>query len=297
MKNLAKNLNVLNQLPVASFNGYQYAYLIEEEDINTFSTSKNTDEKVKASQYRQSSGFPVYEFLYNPESIRQSLNIEYTETAIPFTSVQPVNFHHGGNQVWTIPDLWIDGLYNSRNIQPQIDALIALRNPDRSEQLRVRPKILYFKWGQYQFGSCVLTNIDITITNWISYPVRAKCSLTFKEVPPNSNKLPSTVSLIKNPNNLPNTLTDKQVIDGTKVVSSYALNPTNLGLLPTSVQRVLKSNNPKLQINKESGAVTVLDSQGNSLLTIGTYNGHTFIPGKNSFSITNPLSQILKNIF
>ncbi|AND75505.1 hypothetical protein [Nostoc phage N1] len=279
MSSFLKNKKVLEGLNTLSKPGsYQHCFLIEYID-NTNNRATATENKNKLAQ-----GFPVYQFLYNPETISLTLPISYQEIAIPFTGINQVNYSNGGNITMNLNNLILDTMNENKSLQPLIDKLISLREPTVKTGLKSHPKILYFKWGSNTFGTCVLTNVSFDITRWNDgFPVKARMSMSLKEVPKpvgDSKAIQEAKKKVKEETvqngNLKKGLTEKQILDGQKVIREYF--KKNLSFQPKRVQDVL--NNPKsiIKIDKDTGQVSLYDASGEFVQLLGNYNGDTFTP-------------------
>jgi hypothetical protein len=282
-----RNKAVIDGLPSIKRTGYQFAQLVEEIDINN--RTKRTPEQNKNFLYE---GVPVYSFLMNPESIQWSLPIEYRETQIPYTNMNQVNFVSGGNIAMTIPEMILDSHEESKSIELLLNRLIELRVPTTKNGLVSYPKRLYFRWGSYRFGVCVLTSIQTTVTKVIDgKPSKARVSITLKEVPaitPSSaiNEAKKTIStatgkipgvIINTPTpTLKKALSGKQIEDGKTAVNKYlAVKKT---LLAKKTRDVLNDPKASIQINKDTGSVDLINSTNGSVINLGIYNGNIFVP-------------------
>ncbi|QVQ57026.1 hypothetical protein ELBI_21 [Anabaena phage Elbi] len=281
MSKFLKNRTVIKGLPDVKKPGkYQHCYLIE------YSDSTNVKQSATENKNKKNQGFPVYLFLMNPESISLSVPINYQETIIPFTSINQVNYSNGGNVVMSMNNLILDSMDEKKSLQPLIDRLISLREPTIESGTRKHPKILAFKWGSNTFAPCVLTNISFDITRWIDgYPVKARMNMTLKEVPkPNSDskaiaeakKKVKEVTVANG--NLKKTLTEKQIIDGTKKVNEYY--KKNISFQPRTIQNVLSDPRSSFKIDKDTGQVSLYNSSDEFVALMGNYNGNIFTPSR-----------------
>jgi hypothetical protein len=286
MRNIIKNRKVLSSLPSLTTQGYKHAYLVVEDDKNIPKNNKiqnNPKTTKRIVNQKLNEGVPLFEFLYNPESVSISTPINYQETAIPYTTTPQVNFVSGGAQTLTISDIYLDSYEDKKSLQPILDKLTSLREPTKQNGLLLSPPVLYFKWGEYSSFPCVLTQIDYTITNRINgYPVRARLNLSFKEVPSKTARTtaPQPISTPTNTKNLPKPLTTKQSLDGVTEVLKNGLRGLQ-NLLPSSVKSLKKAD---VTIDNHSGDVTVAN------VNVGTYNGDVFTPNdkktNKNFSLT-----------
>lgn len=269
MKNIAKNQRVIQSLPNLISQGYKHAYLVAESDSNV--------PVVTAIK----SGSPIFEFLYNPESINISTPISYQETAVPFTSVPQVSYVGGGSRTMTISDIYLDTHIDKKSLQPILDKLTTMREPTIKNGVLLSPPYLYFKWGESTSFPCVLTQIDYQITNWINgYPTRAKLTLSLKEVPTKNKRVannPVTKPVTKT-NNLPKPLTPKQIEDGKKNVTDF--------LLPDIKKAFPKKSTNKVKLNLDSHTGEIkLQYQDGSELFPGKYNGDKLLINLPSFKL------------
>lgn len=275
MKNIFRNQKVFDSLATIQTTGYKYCYLITEDNESATETAKNQQNKKKLQ-----TGNTFLEFMYNPEVIGESYTVNYTETQIPYSELSPVNFISGGNSVWTIDNLILDGFDSKKSIQPLLDTLKELRKPSILNKVKNSPKRVYLKWGGFRFGLCVLTNVNITIERWVDgYPATARVSISLKEVPKDiDNKNTEIIKRLekaqKDNTKIPLVLTDKQVTDATKRVQEYL--QAKKTFLPTRVQQVLESRKYIIKVNKESGQVDLLDAGNQLIQTLGIYNGDKF---------------------
>jgi hypothetical protein len=282
-----RNQAVIDGLPKVKSTGYQFAQLVEEGDINN--KTKRTPEQNKQFLYE---GVPVYSFLMNPETIQWSLPIEYKETQIPYTNINQVNFVAGGNITMTLPDLILDTHYEGKSIELLLNRLRDLRTPTVKNGLVSYPKRLYFRWGSYRFGVCVLTGIQTTITKVIDgKPSKARLSITLKEVPAIAQNSPvnDAKKVIAKPtgkipgvtidtptNTLKKALTAKQIEDAKAATNRYlAVKKT---LFNKKTQDILNDPKSNIVINKDTGSVDLVNSVNGSVINLGNYNGNIFIP-------------------
>lgn len=262
------NKSLLGTLPGVSKSGYEYAYLIKEDDLN-----KSTSE-------------PLFKFLFNPESIDWSIGSEWVENPTAYTSVPTKQWYRGKGAVWNLNELLLEAYYASKSIAPLLTQLADLRNPITSKDGYTSPPVLYFVWGTRKLGPAVLTNLQVKEDGWASgIPTSAKVSITLEEIPPTDlrpngrGKAPSestkgspvaASSSSKTPT-LKSDLTERELADAeTKVRAALAANP------PKSQIALIKTKNFKLELNKQTGVVKISDAKGTSLGIVGIYDGTAF---------------------
>ncbi len=278
MRNIIKNQKVVDGLPVVRPVAYQHAYLIEDTSIN-IPTNKNTSDD---NRKKLDTGIPLYLFMYNPESISMTVPISYSQLEVPYTGISQVNFSHGGNITMSMRDLLLDTRYEGRSLQLLIDRLIALREPTIKNGLKSFPKRLYFRWGANVFGACVLSNLQINITHWRNgYPIRAMIDMSLLEVPAytgvNTAVEKAKVQINNNSKNSSNNkkpLTNKQVADGSKLISEQLR--IRKSLLPKRLQIVLDDPKSRIKIDKDSWSVDLFNSTNKLVDNLGEYDGNAF---------------------
>jgi hypothetical protein len=243
------------------------------EANDTLPKDKGNKQTSNTNRQKLRSGLAVFDFLYNPESMSFTAPVNYTETAIPFTSTPQQNYSNGGAQTLNISDIYLDTYFEKKSLQPIIDKLLKLREPTAQNGILRSPPTLYFKWGEYRSFPCVLINMEYSVTHRINgYPVRAKLTLSFREVPDITKQLSNVLTAVQSAGTKTGILTDKQLADGKKEVEKALKNGEFLKYLPKNTQQQIKDKKTTFSIDTHSGNVTLKDSAGTPLV-IGNYNG------------------------
>lgn len=160
------NLSKINKLDkLASTDGNPIAYLVKED--------------------RKRPG--VFEFIYNPETIKWTDGAEYTQSNTAGTAVQTMQFYHGKNTVWTLEDLLFQVDHHDRVYEKELGKLRQLKYPEPGKR---QPPVLYFSWGGKLLGPCVLTEINVTedyFRNGLASG--GKMTITLTEIPKPDDRL------------------------------------------------------------------------------------------------------------
>ena len=166
------------------------AYLIKEDDPNAF-----------------------IEFEYNPETIDFSLKVNYAEHNAAGVSVKSKTWFNSDGAVWEFSNLIISSFRKKISVQPQIDLLLSLKEPEQDLDGWLTPPSVYFIWGNNRRGAAVLTKINVAEKAWDSqgYPTDCRVSFTLEEIPPKDSSIANRGVLNKS-----NTLTERELMEVTK---------------------------------------------------------------------------------
>lgn len=257
------NPQVLNGLPAAE-SGQQriYAYLILE-----------------SVKQLKPGDTPLFTFLANPEELRWSRQAQYAEAVTAATSVQSQQYYHTKGRVLQISDLLLDAYYAKRSIRPLLEQLQALLVPDAKNQNWYAPKVLDFVWGSSRFGPCVLTELSCKEKAWRNgAPATALLNMTLLEVPPPDTDPATRINPPESKDDakgkLDRPLTDRQRQEGSSEAQKWLKANTNS--LPASLRDRVRANRYRLTTAADTGLSTITDEKGNSLGTVGRWNGRTF---------------------
>ncbi|MDJ0747765.1 MAG: hypothetical protein QNJ32_31140 [Xenococcaceae cyanobacterium MO_167.B27] len=129
-----------------------------------------------------------FEFLYNPTSISISRKVNVSENDGARTKdkgIPKVSFAHPKATIISIKDIIFDSYEDSgdRNVGNKIQKLT---QTVKFIQAKQRPPVYVFAWGNINYLRCYVESLDYQLTLFLpnGTPVRAKASITLKEVDP-----------------------------------------------------------------------------------------------------------------
>ncbi|MFN6460547.1 MAG: hypothetical protein RMZ41_001700 [Nostoc sp. DedVER02] len=242
------NNNVLKGLPNAERITDIYAYLIDEL------------------------GQVIYSFLYNPEEKSFSRSAKYNQGITALTSIPSQQYGYTSGLTLQLDNLLLESHSEGKTCKLLLQKLQALMVADPAKG-KYAPSPVTFKWGKDSFGPAVITDIKWAETAWLGGEVaQARLDITLLEIPsnqlPNKAKSESTADRLQSALSKSNLLTDRQIQEGnTKAVAWLK---ANVKKLPTYLSTLVKSNKYKVSVAK-NGTVSMFDSKGKSLGTIGLY--------------------------
>ncbi|MEA5603713.1 hypothetical protein [Nostoc sp. UHCC 0252] len=214
----------------------------------------------------------VFTFLYNPEEKVFSRSAKYSQAITTLTSLPAQQYNHTSGLTLQLGNLILETYGERKTCKLLLQKIQALMVADTSKG-KYAPSPVTFKWGKDSFGPAVITDIQITETGWLNGEVAsARLDITLLEVPgsqlPDNVKSESTGSRLKSALSTPVLLTDRQAQEGN--IKAVAWLKANVKKLPENLSTLVKSNKYKLSVAK-NGTVSMFDSKGKSLGTVGMY--------------------------
>lgn len=245
------NESVIQGLNTSQNEGYKFAYLVDNKNQSLFS------------------------FLFNPEEKSFSRQSKFDEGVTALTSVPSQYYRYTTGLTLQLPNLLLESYNRGKNCKLLLQRLQALMVANPKED-KYAPTQLVFQWGSDSFGPCVITDLNWTETSWLNGEVAtARVNITLLEIPgspttPPQDKLQAAL-------NKQNTVTDRQKVDASKKAKEWLTN--NIKKLPETTASLVRFNKYKLTTSNK-GIVTITDSKGKAIGTVGTLVG-------NKFDITN----------
>lgn len=218
----------------------------------------------------------LWEFIYSPEEKSFSRRSNYAEAPTGAGSVPAQNYLYTSGKTLTLSNLLMDTYCEGKSLRQSLQDLEGLLVVDVKKGLQ--PYMLYFVWGTEKFGPCVLTDISWKETSWLGgEPAAARLDMSLLEVP-----LPDSQPKQSNP--IPSStinLTDRQREDGRKKAQEW-LN-SNLSKLSPTTKQAVQSKSFKW-LTDSTGVIKITNSKGETLGTVGTWNGTTFTTTNNTLA-------------
>ena len=132
-----------------------------------------------------------FTFMYNPTSMSISHRVNVSENDGARTEdkgIPKVSFAHPKATTISIQDIIFDTYENSsdRDVGSQLKKLTQAVKFIQGKQ---RPPVYIFAWGSINYLRCYVESLDYQLTMFLpnGTPVRAKASITMKEVDPYQN--------------------------------------------------------------------------------------------------------------
>ena len=129
-----------------------------------------------------------FTFMYNPTSISISRKVNVSENDGALTKdkgIPKVSFAHPKATIISIKDIVFDTYENSsdRDVGNKINKLT---QTVKFIEAKKRPPVYIFAWGNINYLRCYVESVDYQLTLFLpnGTPVRAKASMTLKEVDP-----------------------------------------------------------------------------------------------------------------
>jgi hypothetical protein len=223
------------------------------------------------------SGEVVASFLFNPEEKSFARQAKFDEGVTALTSTPSQHYKYTTGLTLQLPNLLLETYNQGKTCKLVIQRLQALMvaNP---KQGQYAPTPVKFVWGSDSFGPCVVTDLGWRETSWLNGEVAsARVNITLLEIPantitPSQNKLQAALNKEK-------VLTDRQKIDASKKANEWL--KSNIKKLPESISSSIKVNKYSLTTSS-TGVVTLNDSKGRKIGTVGTLVGNKFITTNNN---------------
>ena len=142
----------------------------------------------KATLNSLDGGSYSFTFMYNPTSIsiRYSVNVsENSGARTEDKGIPKVSFGHPKATVISIQDVIFD-TYENNSDRDVGNQLKKLTQAVKFIQGKQRPPVYIFAWGTINYLRCYVESVDYQLTMFLpnGTPVRAKASITMKEVDP-----------------------------------------------------------------------------------------------------------------
>lgn len=214
-----------------------------------------------------------YDFLVNPSSIEVRTGANLESLPSNGTNVPRIQFRYGEAQTLTLNGVLMLTPGNRQSLKPLLDAGIGLC---RITSALTSP-IVSFVWGSRRFSPAMVQSFEFTETMWTSTgePTRAEGKFTLVEVPPVVK--PSTETQTSSNAPVKSSLTPRLLEQGSNGASKWLTD--NSRSLPESLRQIVQRNAYKLSTDAE-GVISMLDSNGVLLRTIGQNIRGTFTPEK-----------------
>ena len=130
----------------------------------------------------------TFTFMYNPTSISISRKVNVSENDGALTKdkgIPKVSFAHPKATTISIKDIVFDTYENNsdRDVGNKINKLT---KTVKFIEAKKRPPVYIFAWGNINYLRCYVESVDYQLTLFLpnGTPVRAKASMTLKEVDP-----------------------------------------------------------------------------------------------------------------
>lgn len=252
-----ENVEVLNSLPEATSTEYSRASLVDKN------------------------GEILYKFLYNPQDLKLSKSVAYSEVPIGGTAIQPNFYNHTKGSTLVLDNLLFDTYCEGRSSRELIEGLGRLTLPESANK---QPKIINFVFGSFVFGPSIITNLDWTITSFIGgEPAVGSINLTLKETV--GEKLPPTFSTVSSAGattaNSPTTTTtqptDREVANIKNLVNQWLA--TNLPTQTLEVQDAFRSRNLTVDVKSYDQISLLIGSR--------IYQENAFVYNRQTRTINN----------
>lgn len=256
---------------------------------------------------------PAFTFLVNPQALDLSRRAVYSDAITAATSTPSQQYYYTTGREMKISGVLMEVWFLRKSLRPILEQLQLLLVPDIPNE-SLAPKVLSFCWGAQRFGPCVLTDLNWKEKSWLNgEPATIELSMVLKEIPPPDGDMVSRwVGEKKKITGLGEgqgqtqsgggeseakstkgkkekqgkakkqpILTDRQQQDASKQAEQWL--QANRTTLDPQVQQRLLSNNYQLQVDGNTGRVTMLNGIGGEKLgTVGNWDGQQFDTSKNS---------------
>ncbi|MBW4421188.1 MAG: hypothetical protein KME13_18465 [Myxacorys californica WJT36-NPBG1] len=238
--------------------------------INPQSTAKLSSANQSTGHYARlvdAKNQRVFEFQYNPESKEFSRKANYGAAPTAATSTPSQNYLFTEGKTLRLSNLLLDSFCLKKSLRPilnDLEALLVINEKSFS------PTPVYFVWGTEKFGPCVVTDIDWTETAWLAgEPAKVILNVSLLRVP-DPDSVPKQTSIPKNLTSPK--LSQRQKVDGSKKAKEFLV--SNVAKFSPNIKKAIQTNSYKLSTS-DSGSIKVLNSKGEELGIIGTYNALT----------------------
>jgi hypothetical protein len=223
----------------------------------------------------------LWTFQYNPSLLKFSGEAKYSAAETMATRLPDQQFANSTGLKLDISNIYLETFRDRKSLLPLIDGINELRKAKLEKRI-FSPPLLMFIFGSRRFGPCVLTSVSWDEASWLGgAPARVQMNLSFMEVPkPGAigvKALPPEPDPPKDGKPAKD-LTDRQKDDA--IVKAKEWLKTNEGKLDPRIVTTLKANTFKLEADKKSGDVMMLDAKGGKIGVVGRWDGKTFTTEK-----------------
>lgn len=214
-----------------------------------------------------------FDFLLNPSSIDNRVSANYESSPSAGTNVPRLQFRYGESIEMTLNGLIMFTTGHNTSLKPLIDKLTSLTRSDPDQQ-KFNAPVCSFVWGKRRLDACVVRSFDYKETMWNQDgdPVHVEGSLSLTEVLPDSKPKAIAGSATQaSPK-----LSERELQSGSKSATEWI--KANALKLPSEVQQRVRLNQYRIRTNTATGAVSIEDTSGKTLTTIGTNKRGEFNP-------------------
>jgi hypothetical protein len=276
------NQTVLKNLPSAKSSQARFQASLIEYDID--------GKKEKA----------LWNFLINPKKLSFADAADYTEIQTSASPCKELEYQGASGATLKISDLLMDTWCLGRSMRPLIDGIRALL---RCRDNEFSPPVLIFRWGSRRVAPCVLKSVEWDEERFLSgEQARVRMSITLQEVPTpptraqleaKEKKKQALIAARNDSQGKPKLpLTARQQTDASGLAKDY-LNQ-NIDKFTPDIQRILRKKEYKLEVDKDSGDVSVMNN-GKNLGVIMRSLGEKVITNKTIITLPlNPSAKILE---
>lgn len=210
-------------------------------------------------------GNTLYTFLFNPQEKSFSRSSTYSEAATSLTAVPYQQYKYTSGLKLSLPNLILESYNRGKSLEDLITSLQSLMVVTAPNTY---PPKLYFNWGTYSFGPCVLTNLNWTETSWLNGKVAdIRLSIDLLEIPkPKLLKEPPKPADLSN-----TTLTSRQQDDGREAAKKWL--SENVSKLTPTVSELVRTKSYKLSLNPSTNEIKIFSPANKELGLIGVYDG------------------------
>ena len=214
-------------------------------------------------------GVTLFEFLFNPEEKQYNIKSNYTETPTALTNLPNQIYNYTSGLTLSLPNILLLSHSRGKTVTQLIEQLKSLMMIDIANK-RYEPTKLKFIWGSDVFSPVVLTELSWNETEWLSGEV-AGCRLNITLVQtPNRG--------IITPTNTVTSITNREKEVANSKATSW-LN-SNIKKLKKPIAALVQTKKYRLSTSN-AGVVTIYDSYGKLLGTVGVYNSTKLDTSKN----------------
>lgn len=224
---------------------------------------------------------PAWQFLINPQQLQWNNSANYQTVETLAATAKHWQFSNTSGRTLKIPNLIMNVWCYGRTLKTVVDGAEQLLKAKVKEN-EYAPPLLRFRWGDRDFGPCVLTDIEYTESQWRNgQPSAMQISLTLQEVErplteaEREQQLKQRRELLSQQNlangKPPQPLTERQQTEAkTKALDHLKATKATYS---ADVQKLIgemvdNKNTDAIAVNAQTGELTLKD-----LGRIGQYNG------------------------
>lgn len=223
----------------------------------------------------EASTAPLWEFLYNPQTIHYSVRANYAELAGLSQNIPHQQYQNSEGARLTLSNLVLDGWWRGKVVQPLVNGLVSLTRASQDEHPPIMSLVLS---GRTVLAPCVLTSVDVVESAWAASgeATVASVNLTLLEV--HSDAIDSTGIDIPT---LADTSDDRPILPLTDRQQSEAQNEadawiaSNFSSFSPLIQSVIQTDY-SFSVDPDLGDVRLLDNSGGNLGIAGRWDGRNF---------------------